>query len=177
MELDAEFQTILERYQITNEFNDYLLKLNYTPETPEIYVTFRDMFLGVLEKYLNSNREFGSLCKQKKKGIEFILSYVFNVLELRQRPYFDDIKDQEDQEEYYKDVNGNLNYDSLHNLLFSTFKHANRRIGLWALIDRQPNGTLQCAYSGKIVENANCIRLCKADEEHLVPQSWHSGSR
>ena len=145
---------------------------------------FESMILTCFEEHLKGNR-IGPLCRKKKlnKALEFIIKYVSSVLQLRNRPYFNEVQDRLDQEEYYANIMGDqdsseiITYEVLHNLLFSTYKHAKRRIGLWALIDRQEDGTLKCAYSNKVIENAECIRLCKADEEHLVPQSWHNKSK
>lgn len=92
------------------------------------------------------------------------------------RNYYDGVQDEIDKMEYYEGIDV-VDYTSLSELVSSTYSKGNRRIGLWALVDRQEDGTLLCAYSGKLIEGRDCVRLCKADEEHLVPQSWHKGSK
>ena len=120
---------------------------------------------------------------------QFAEKYVAAYLATRARPYYDEEKDTMDMCRYYggivdgaaiadrKSLPPPPAYDALNQLLFGTYKHANRRIGLWAIIDRQPDGSLLCAYSGEPIESSDCCRLTKADEEHLVPQSWHKGSK
>ncbi len=48
----------------------------------------------------------------------------------------------------------NTNYDELHNLLSTTFKHARRRENFFTNIDRHPDFMLKCVYSGKVLSNA-----------------------
>ena len=43
-------------------------------------------------------------------------------------------------------------------------KSGDRRVGLWTFVDRQPDGTLRCAYSNDIIETFDCLRTQKGDE-------------
>ena len=149
----------------------------------------------------------GGMALNRAKKIEtrnkFVNAYVRAFLATRQRPYHDAALESALMEEYYAPLGlvaeggggtattaGDSKqegtqglrfkapeYAALNHLLSSTFVHANRRIGLWAIIDRQRDGTLRCAYSDALIETDTCLRQCKADEEHLVPQSWHKGSK
>ena len=117
---------------------------------------------------------------RKKKGDDarkFLVNYINTALCTQGDSYYNAEKDTVDKEKYYQDIESSeVEYNQLHRLLSSTYHKAERRINLWADIDRQPDGTLKCAYSDKLIETADFIRQCKADEEHLVPQSWHHGS-
>ncbi len=47
----------------------------------------------------------------------------------------------------------NTDYEKLHHLLSNTFKHARRRENFFTSVDRHPDFTLRCVYSGKILSN------------------------
>lgn len=92
--------------------------------------------------------------------------------------YYDAEMDQEMCNNYYKKLHINEqvpHWEEIHSLLSSTYIHAKRK-NLFPYIDRQPDGRLKCCYSNEIVESRDCIRTIKCNEEHCVPQSWHSGS-
>jgi endonuclease I len=117
------------------------------------------------------------LCKKRKESAacKFVVKYTANFLRTMSFEYVDEAQERLNQERYYASVK--ITYDSLNSLLFNTYKHGDRRIGLWSQIDRQEDGSLTCAYSGAIIETRENQRLMKADEEHVVPQSWHRGSK
>lgn len=69
------------------------------------------------------------------------------------------------------------NYEQLHHLLSTTFKHARRRENFFTNIDRQPDFTLKCIYSGKVLSDETGTMLAKANEEHSFPQSFQKGSK
>lgn len=69
------------------------------------------------------------------------------------------------------------NYEELHKLVSSTFRHARRRENIFPIVDRQPDYTLRCVYSGKILSDAEGNNLEKCDEEHSFPQSYQRGMR
>lgn len=71
----------------------------------------------------------------------------------------------------------NTNYDQLHTLLSSTFQHARRRQNFFTNIDRHPDFTLKCVYSGAILSNSDGEMLLKANQEHSFPQSFQRGSK
>ena len=71
----------------------------------------------------------------------------------------------------------NTTYEQLHQLLSTTFKHARRRENFFTNIDRQPDFTLRCVYSGKVLSDAQGNMLKKANEEHSFPQSFQKGSK
>ena len=62
-------------------------------------------------------------------------------------------------------------------MISSTFKHASRRQNIFPIVDRQPDYTLRCIYSGKILSDASGNKLLKCDEEHSFPQSYQKGMR
>ena len=47
------------------------------------------------------------------------------------------------------------NYDELHHLISSTWRHARRRQNIFPIVDRQPDYTLRCVYSGKILSDSD----------------------
>lgn len=65
----------------------------------------------------------------------------------------------------------------MHQLLSSTFQHARRRCNLFPVIDRHPDYTLRCVFTGVILQDASGNHLEKCDEEHSFPQSFQQGSR
>ena len=164
--------TILSEFNLSDLYNQYVAELGEQNRD-----NLSNLFLSAFKVYTDGNR-LASVTRSKnpKNASKFILKYVFSFSLMRKRPYYDQTQDLIDQESYYNGL-GELNYDNLHQLLSSTYTHGDRRIGLWALIDRQMDGTIRCAYSNEVIETPECIRLCKSDEEHLVPQSWHKGSR
>ena len=168
--------TILSEFNLTDLFNQYVMELGEQQN-------LKNLFLSAYQIYMGGNR-IGSVTRSRtpKNAAKFILKYIYSFLTMRQRPYYDEIQDRIDQDIYYQgltDYQGltELTYDNLHHLVSSTYSHGDRRIGLWALIDRQEDGTIRCAYSNEVVETPECVRCCKSDEEHLVPQSWHKGSQ
>lgn len=81
---------------------------------------------------------------------------------------------------YYYDNNVDpeaTHYEQLHQLLSSTFKHARRRENFFTNIDRHPDYTLKCVYSGKILSNDKGEMVSKANQEHSFPQSFQRGSK
>lgn len=116
---------------------------------------------------------------------KFLARYLAEFQASRSRPYNDASVTLEAALKYYRPILGAVDalpqsapsYDQLNSLLSSTFRHGDRRVGLWAAAERQEDGTLTCAYTGQLIETVECVRKVKADEEHLVPQSWHRGSR
>jgi len=124
------------------------------------------------------------LCKAKRTADKFVTAYVSSFLLARQFLYVD-AAETGVASTYWRSAapvmasattTGSAAYDALNSVLVATYRHGNRRIGLWAAADRQPDGSLRCAYTGAVIETADCERLAKADEEHVVPQSWHKGS-
>mmetsp|Transcript_29475 Transcript_29475/g.82322 ORF Transcript_29475/g.82322 Transcript_29475/m.82322 type:complete len:333 (+) Transcript_29475:196-1194(+) len=126
---------------------------------------------------------------------KFLAAYYLAYREMQGRPYYDAAADKEAVARYYAarrpgelaleahmveevvPVCPKALYDRLNALLSSSYRTARRRIPLWAVVDRQEDGTVRCAYSGVLIETAGeCLRVCKADEEHVTPQSWHQGS-
>jgi len=82
------------------------------------------------------------------------------------------------QKDYYKNVDiTNIKYNQLHKLLSETYKHAKRRENIFSIIDRQPDYTLRCVYTNKILESAEGKFIEKCDEEHSVPQSYQAGTK
>ena len=77
-------------------------------------------------------------------------------------------------ESYYSKLKS-LDYDSLSSLISSTWKHARRRQNLFPIVDRQPDWTLKCLYSGQILSDAEGKILAKCNEEHSFPQSFQKG--
>ena len=71
----------------------------------------------------------------------------------------------------------NTNYEQLHQLLAQTFQHARRRENFFTNIDRHPDFTLRCIYSGKILGDKDGNMFGKANEEHSFPQSFQKGSK
>jgi endonuclease I len=61
--------------------------------------------------------------------------------------------------------------------LKSTFTHAKRRENFFTIIDRHPDHTLRCVYSGDILSDSDGNFLQKCDEEHSFPQSYQRGSK
>ena len=92
-------------------------------------------------------------------------------------PYYDKVSDEWNKEKYYGSLKGEPNYEELHQLVSSTFRHARRRQNIFPIVDRQPDMTLRCVYSGKILSDAEGNMLEKCDEEHSFPQSYQRGTR
>jgi len=112
----------------------------------------------------------------KKNKDDFNEKYKAAFIEMRSRPYYNEEADQQASLLYYANLPSPPTYDSLNALLFSTYNHAKRRINLFPVVDRQPDGTLRCIYSNQLLEDEGCNRLEKSNEEHCLPQSWHEGS-
>jgi len=112
---------------------------------------------------------------------KFVVEYAQTLISVLQRPYVNVQQEAVIVAQYYRGISSGPqdvpSYEALNTLLSSTYRHAKRRIPLWAAVDRQADGTLRCAYNNSLIETAKCERLAKADEEHLVPQSWHKGSK
>lgn len=70
-------------------------------------------------------------------------------------PYFDEELDIWNQQKYYHQVSNIPTYDELHQLLSSTFHHAKRRENIFPIVDRHPDYTLRCIYSGKILSDSS----------------------
>lgn len=178
--IEHDFIQLLDKYNAAYSFRYCLIKLG---NTYEMYNIFKNIFINIYYLYLENNnghsKDCINICRKKtkqKRCVEFILKYIYNVLSLRFKPYYDEVQDEMDKYNYYKNMT-DINYNTLNNLLSSTYKHNNRRIGLWALAERHEDGTLRCVYTNKLLETNDCIRVSKADEEHGVPQSWYRGSK
>ena len=102
------------------------------------------------------------------------------LLESKKRPYYNEAADIAQAEAYYKNIHdpvGKEGYLSLHELLSSTFKHARRRCNIFPIVDRHPDYTLRCVFTGRILQDAEGVHLERCDEEHSFPQSFQQGSR
>lgn len=85
--------------------------------------------------------------------------------ESKLRPYYDEAQDFKNSVDYFKGIvnpTGLNGYLALNELISSTFHHARRRINLFPIIDRQPDYTLRCVFTGKILEDneGNLIEKC-----------------
>jgi len=90
--------------------------------------------------------------------------------------YYDTEKDHYQREGYYLRLK-NVDYDSLSQLLSSTWNHARRRQNFFPIIDRHPDHTLRCVYSGEVIGDAEGNIIQKCDEEHSFPQSFQRGKK
>ncbi|KRX01020.1 hypothetical protein PPERSA_09626 [Pseudocohnilembus persalinus] len=106
--------------------------------------------------------------------------HLINLQLFKTKTYYNEQQDIKDQQQYYSDFlsqKKHLNYENLNFLVSSTYKHAKRRENIFSLIDRQQDGTLQCLYTKKILEDIQGNKIMKCDEEHCVPQSYQAGTR
>lgn len=92
-------------------------------------------------------------------------------------PYYDNKVDEWNKEKYYLNLPKNPTYESLNRLLSSTFAHARRRDNIFPIVDRHPDYTLKCVYSGRILSDSDGNLLQKCDEEHSFPQSYQRGTK
>jgi len=107
---------------------------------------------------------------------------------ITQKEYFNEAQGQKEQEEYYSQLSaegglrdglefGTRNFNLLSKLV--SYKTPKARIdNLYSWYDRQPDGTLECIYSKKVLSDAmgNYPRGSKFNEEHSFPQSWQHGA-
>lgn len=114
--------------------------------------------------------------KTEEKTHKFLTEYITTALSIRGDNYYNEEIDKANQQTYYQNLSPTPDYNQLNQLLASTYHKAKRRINLWANVDRRPDGTLMCAYSNARIETADFRRGYQANEEHLIPQSWHQGS-
>lgn len=68
--------------------------------------------------------------------------------------YYDQEADEWAKQKYYLDLPDQPTYDQLNKLISSTFSHAKRRENIFPIVDRQPDYTLRCVYSGRILSDA-----------------------
>ena len=109
--------------------------------------------------------------KQREKHLK-------NLESLKKREYYNEKKDNSDIQNYYKEIKKSLNYQTLHNLIHSTYKPAKRRENIFSKIDRHPDYTLRCIFTNKTLEDKKGEKkIQKIDEEHIMPQSFQSGSK
>ena len=80
----------------------------------------------------------------------------------KKNPYFEKELDAHLSEEYYLKLE-KVDYKHLNELISGTFTHARRRQNLFPIIDRHPDGTLKCVYSGKILSDEEGNMLLKCD--------------
>lgn len=101
------------------------------------------------------------------------------VAELKKRPYYDEETDKTNARKYYSAIDPAEppDYDTLHQLVSGTYKHAKRRENIFPVIDRQPDYTLRCVYTGEKLEDEEGNLLVRCDEEHAFPQSYQSGCK
>lgn len=176
--MNQEIDVFLSDKKLSEFFESYLVQIR----NDEHKLLMKKIIMIATNNHLQNKTL--AICRKKdqQKLLEFIIKYVYNLItiypfETGLNPrYYDSVVDIENQNRYYSSLE-RIDYDGLNNLLFNSYKKGDRRIGLWALVDRQPDGTLRCAYSNNLIEDNLCQRQVKADEEHLVPQSWHSGSK
>lgn len=67
--------------------------------------------------------------------------------------YFDAEANEHDKTQYYSKLQNPHVYEELHQLISGTFKHAKRRENIFPIVDRHPDYTLRCVYSGKILSD------------------------
>lgn len=80
--------------------------------------------------------------------------------------YYNQEEDELQRVKYYFDHDVdpfNTHYDELHLLLKSTFGHARRRENFFTSVDRHPDFTLRCVYSGRLLSDAEGQMLEKAN--------------
>eukprot|EP00211_Chloroparvula_japonica_P007011 CAMPEP_0119157838 /NCGR_PEP_ID=MMETSP1310-20130426/52959_1 /TAXON_ID=464262 /ORGANISM="Genus nov. species nov., Strain RCC2339" /LENGTH=391 /DNA_ID=CAMNT_0007150457 /DNA_START=215 /DNA_END=1389 /DNA_ORIENTATION=+ len=134
------------------------------------------------------------LTKQKSEHArnKFFRQYYIAYLEMRSRPYYDEVADGKARAEYYAvqspdqldlgpfmqasanapPVCPSVLYDRLNALLSSTYRPSRRRVPLWAVIDRHEDGALRCAYSGASVEpplESCCAELATGTPSAAIP--------
>ena len=126
---------------------------------------------------MNTKKEKNLKKKLERKKLKRE-KHLANFHKLKQQDYYNKKQDLVEIKNYYKNIEKKINYESLSNLIHSTFKKAKRRENIFSIIDRRENYTLKCIYTNKILENEKGELLEeKIDEEHIMPQSFQSGSK
>lgn len=91
-------------------------------------------------------------------------------------PYFNEEESKKSISNYYSEIT-EPTYENLNILLFKSFSHARRRENFFTIVERHPDFTLRCAYSGKILSDSTGNFYERCDEEHSFPQSFQRGSK
>lgn len=97
--------------------------------------------------------------------------------ESKKRKYYDEEADTQAAGKYYQKVVLDLSYKHLHSLVSKTYHHAKRRENIFPIVDRQPDYTLRCVYTGEKLEDEDGNNLVRCDEEHAFPQSYQAGCK
>lgn len=101
-------------------------------------------------------------------------------LPLANKEYFSNEANEWYKLQYYLAHNidpSHATYEQLHSLLSSTFTHARRRENLFPLVERHPDLSLRCIFSGTTLSDHTGKMLEKANEEHSFPQSYQRGTK
>lgn len=90
------------------------------------------------------------------------------------RKYYEEAADQASAREYYAALKGDFSFPSLSRLLSQRGRFGGRRAFLFPWMDRHPDGSLRCIYSGRLLSDhgGNLVERC--NEEHSFPQSWQA---
>jgi len=92
--------------------------------------------------------------------------------------YFDDEQDRAVADAYYAPLlvqtGGVVEYVALSQLLHQGRRFGGRGKVLFPCLDRHPDGTLRCIYTGRILSDSAGELVLACDEEHCVPQSWQA---
>eukprot|EP00929_Paragymnodinium_shiwhaense_P061350 TRINITY_DN30632_c0_g2_i3.p1 TRINITY_DN30632_c0_g2~~TRINITY_DN30632_c0_g2_i3.p1 ORF type:complete len:391 (-),score=53.82 TRINITY_DN30632_c0_g2_i3:126-1229(-) len=88
--------------------------------------------------------------------------------------YHDETADRAAARTFYEPLAGQITFDRLSQVLQQRGRFGGRRAFLFPLMDRHPDGTLRCVYSGRMLSTTRGELLAKCNEEHCFPQSWQA---
>ena len=127
---EKEFVDLLEKYSVFPHFLSHLSQIvneNVEEVTQEgKFKRLKESFtqnMKILGEYKKDKKGFFPLSRQKddSKFAKFIIKYISSTILYQSKPYYDQEVDKKQKEKYYSSLKS-IDYESLNQLLSSTFK-------------------------------------------------------